>query len=1825
MTVLATAIAELIRHKLVQNSDGRAAEVRLIFHGPPLELLDEVFTTLTGDTSALVESVPTVLQLPRLPQGRANPPIGQSGRCDGNHLLNIRNSPSKPTYLALVPPGEHSNRSVSSTSDEFGVGASVNGGNVQFEEWWADEFIQELVSLGVELAGVPSNSRDDARLIVAHAAAAADQVDSERIQRAGAWRVISRLFASAGEVGLQGNVRVSLAAGVPPMGDRSLSARLQTGILGRIADALGDGFGTGIRRIQDDCDEADAKRLDEFLSHLLVRCDRPTAFERATAVFYSPCEGLAVPPVPEWWSALTVEKWGELLAEEADAVGDIVMRCSNSIVSLGKGMPALVEEDVELEFEARGADSDGVVVSIERSPPGPAGKRLGDVTVGPIAFTDVKPPSHRTPLRYTATALGYKPGSLKVISLATWVPGFFVACRLARKLTPPRKATVRRGESGKVDWETSLTVAGVGRYELLVFTSPNVELESEASCASDDGNGEAEENSRLNVRKVRDGQWQVEVEADGNLQVEIRVRRTPLAGKVQLERCRITLSCEEVAEQGCRSEFERLIRANRRVIDPAEARSVVHVDRSERSTSLQDWMLAASSARKSYMPIVLAEDYVEAWVQPDWGEGAGPILSNGKFIQDPRPLPDEFDPPQAFLDAREKIAARVRGEEDQSGLVESAQLGKWLRADDAFRALVESYVDSYQAWLTANPTVACWADVVVVTSLEDAGRTLARVPDAVLLSPLHPLRFAWHCVAQAVLVEADESSKPCPAASVLDPDCIPDILRVSLRSPGGVEDVDFLAVENGTDYWAVLWNGQKLGTLPHRSRLAPFGSGFGISVGGISVGFSAGQVRRALEDVSDLLAAKSIIRVAITSSGGTTDACNDGLISWCSERFQEQELRAPRRAAGPRLLDILDDRDPALRPDDATIANLSEDTRNAVRWFNGQPKDFVPDLGVIAQLDMSEPGTAEVSHRSPLGFGGLLRHRIRRQLPGAFLSESRQSALADGSGDVLADKVAKCVATMENLGPRRTGLRFAPNVNAIREMLETKKTDFVAVSSSAVDPASFLGGWLKGAYLWDYDLPSYSHRAGDTNGYYLLSRVKEADRAALGKSLAKLPGCSAIEPTRIQEMLLEIARRGIPTIRGLAGDDSGATGDLGLFVAVRLLQDRFRLANSGESLLPVFNGTEEDAYVAIVVPVDPFRGYLSDITRTIRKDQKDISQTRPDLLVIGVHLQKDSVRLHLTPIEVKCRPGSAFPGSDIPSALDQAASLSRLLTMMRPSADQPRLWSLGFQHLLLSLVGFGMRVYSQHADVVGQEARWADIHDRIATAILGQEPCVSIDERGRLIIIDDSPRSAAKDHDGDGFQETITIGREEAGKIVGGDPAEFYESVRAKVGDWDLLPKPQRQASRPEASPSPPPSGPALVKSPDPVPPLAAPEPELVPQPPAPGQSETGRVESASASVIVSVGTTIDGFETKALSLNISDTRLNQLNIGVVGDLGTGKTQLLKSLIHQIASAGPMNRGIKPRLLIFDYKRDYSSEEFVRATGARVVKPYRLPLNLFDTGSLGESAAPWLDRFRFFADVLDKVYTGIGPVQRDKLKKAVRSAYESNLAGPPTIYDVHASYSALLDGKSDSPMAIIDDLVDMEVFASRASDIQPFNEFFQGVVVISLDALGQDDRSKNMLVAIMLNMFYENMLKTPKRPFVGADPQLRAIDSYLLVDEADNIMRYEFDVLRKLLLQGREFGTGVILASQYLRHFKVNATDYREPLLTWFIHKVPNVVPAELSALGLPGSAAELAERIKSLKNHQCLYKSFDVAGEIIRGLPFFELVAGGGQKGSGG
>ena len=147
------------------------------------------------------------------------------------------------------------------------------------------------------------------------------------------------------------------------------------------------------------------------------------------------------------------------------------------------------------------------------------------------------------------------------------------------------------------------------------------------------------------------------------------------------------------------------------------------------------------------------------------------------------------------------------------------------------------------------------------------------------------------------------------------------------------------------------------------------------------------------------------------------------------------------------------------------------------------------------------------------------------------------------------------------------------------------------------------------------------------------------------------------------------------------------------------------------------------------------------------------------------------------------------------------------------------------------------------------------------------------------------------------------------------------------------------------------------------------------------------------------------------------------------------------------------------------------------------------------------------------------------------------------------------------------------------------------------------------------LRAATLNLYYEYMINLVRQPYLGNDPQRRFIDSMLLVDEADNIMKYNFDVLRQILLQGREFGVGVLLASQFLSHFKTRETDYSEPLLTWFVHKVPNVTPRELQSIGLNKVDSSTVERVKSLDVHHCLYKTLDVPGRFMEARPFYEIV----------
>ena len=139
-----------------------------------------------------------------------------------------------------------------------------------------------------------------------------------------------------------------------------------------------------------------------------------------------------------------------------------------------------------------------------------------------------------------------------------------------------------------------------------------------------------------------------------------------------------------------------------------------------------------------------------------------------------------------------------------------------------------------------------------------------------------------------------------------------------------------------------------------------------------------------------------------------------------------------------------------------------------------------------------------------------------------------------------------------------------------------------------------------------------------------------------------------------------------------------------------------------------------------------------------------------------------------------------------------------------------------------------------------------------------------------------------------------------------------------------------------------PPTGSAPAPAPEDPTETAADNPATpAPRVPPPEVPEPGSVHQG---VRFPVGERLGGTARKTLHLHPSNTRLTQLNIGIVGDLGTGKTQLTKALIYQLTAqrrAEPRSRPEIPdlRLQARLHQAGISSTRSAPGSSARTAFP----------------------------------------------------------------------------------------------------------------------------------------------------------------------------------------------------------------------------------------------------------------------------------------------
>lgn len=1158
----------------------------------------------------------------------------------------------------------------------------------------------------------------------------------------------------------------------------------------------------------------------------------------------------------------------------------------------------------------------------------------------------------------------------------------------------------------------------------------------------------------------------------------------------------------------------------------------------------------------------------------------------------------------------------------------------WTNRDQQLERYLTAYAELVEkARWNGDPAGVFWAAYpfsISVWATEPAARC-----SAVLLSPLHPVRLAWLAGVESILWESEWAK---------DLSGTVEGWNFPLLGPKEMSSGRMLAVpmETGDDQlflgWSMLVRASIEGPEPLE---APDRIGDRPAPGSAASGLNATAVAAALRSYRQMNPHVSTLTVDLSASSESTrlhevdDAVLKEIEAWTGR--PDVSLIGGAR--------IWDSNRRSGEPPREKMARL-------VRSNEGIPltwSRYAPDSASMKRCNVRILQDAGVHLEVQSGQGrnlGVLGDAPLRRFES--VAGNGASKLASASHPTFRpetgwEPLSRALRLIE-------GAASSPQIisKLFKANLVNDSADWTVSGEALMNPSAMAeivqhssGG---SQMLWEWRPPFLDSSADipllERRPFVSVARIPGSFRAQIRKLLAKAQGGSVSDET-LDDLLGQLGARGVGLSALLSMGGTHASGALGFYLAFALM-----------------NRLEEESDSTYVLPIDACDSFL----RALARGKNHAAQMRrADLLI--VRMNDEGVTL--SPVEIKFYGlGSEDANGNLPAPGD--AALNEPLEQVRATEE-----------LLLSVAESSRNIADRGSQA--DKALWSNGLAALIEAAIRLRPGGSAEPEvlarhldnlvnGKLEVRTGQPlvcyfKHEATTSEGENFRAVHSSDVDGASSgsgfgLLAANAGHAFEAVADPesrlVHEWNSLV--QWALRNPIQLPASTRSDEASYDADEPEP-LQSPEHVVVEKPKEPesgNEDESGSEEEKplvekvkevapvisvavpspreeaprdvpcepsfaggirGSGVRFSVGRVLGTLGAATAEYWPSNTELNQMNIGVVGDLGTGKTQLLKALVYQLREGSRANQETPLSTLIFDYKRDFQSPEFLEAVGGRVLKPYRIPLNIFALRD-GYSPLSAYQRAQQFADVLDKIYGNIGPVQTDRLVTSIVNLYKEKQGEPPTLAEVLAAYS---DGqKPDAVTSILKPFILGEIFSDDPKEMMSFEEMMKDkVVIVALNDFGTDDNGKNALVVLFLNLYYDYMLNSTKWPFVGSSPQLRRLNSFLLVDEAVNIMKYNFPVLMNLMLQGREFGFGVILASQYLDHFKKDGRNYGQPLLTWFLHKVPSVTLKELQQLGLPNVTADIAAKISSQKVHHALYSSLNFSGKFIEEVPFFKLFSG--------
>ena len=1156
------------------------------------------------------------------------------------------------------------------------------------------------------------------------------------------------------------------------------------------------------------------------------------------------------------------------------------------------------------------------------------------------------------------------------------------------------------------------------------------------------------------------------------------------------------------------------------------------------------------------------------------------------------------------------------------GQNEASALPSALDLRSVEKASVENYLEAFHALLeTIDETRSgsTWMAYPFSAILFDPGSGSFA---GMLLSPLHPIRLAWNWSAQTSSAQIASSelfgSTSNSFLRFIDGDGLP-LVGPTIGYPENYLAASLSAgPEEFFSAWSLL---MPVGFQQQNQKRSLELLGLQLPLGAPS-GLDKGGMTSAIRDYLRVFPFTPQLRIGIASTNqrqrfAETDAA---IVSAATELLSKSGNTLP---GGVRILDShyrtgqSPNASQVLRKLGSEHASSDADyPRPAFEWLRDDGKRsvdirFLEDSPVHMRLSNPPTDKPQGGSTGP----GLPLNRFRSWAP-MHVSETRSNATNALSSQAFnaLENFNLTLRRFESIATRGEPTLIEGELRMGHDLVGASAR-WTITGNRHLNPAAISTQLRKsagGLMLWEWR-PAFLSRSeqkgvrnpvSSSQPYTVLARMTDTLQRDISKTLEH---CGIIGPTLQPTKLLDsLGVRGIGLASLLTMGHSQSMGAIGFYLAFKALEQWESAAGPDE--------------VRCIIPMDAVYPLL-DALAAGAKDVDD--QKRADLLLLKATVRPDGTAEALVhPVEVKARSerGNSFPsrtGSELVDPIGQLKSTENVLAAfsanIRKVDGELQLVNSAVATLIeaaLSLRPASVeRKPSQEVDLLEASAAGKLFISETSGSLLWFQAGASGLGGAKY-----ERRLGDSGHAGQFFSDFAAAAESRTGDEYSSFVLEVVESSMPKFGAPGT---PSRSGEGP---------GPTRPVVPSPPVPPSSPDERVLPQTPIPAKPIDPLPEvadSGSVGIEILLGHEHRASQSLPVYFKPSETSLNQMNIGVVGDLGTGKTQFLKSLVYQMTRAGNANRGKAPKVFIFDYKHDYSDGEFPKSIGAKVLDPTRtLPLNFF---ALGKNANH-VDRVRranFFADMLRRI-SGIGQVQRQNLYESIMQAYQACPPGLfPLLHDIFDIYRDKTDGKADSVVSVLSLISDLMIFERDPTKVLDFNELFTGNTVLNLSSLGGAGQGIVDIIATMfLDLLYHDYMKNvPKAPFLtGPDgTSRRLVDSFILIDEAHHAMARGFDVLNKLMLEGREFGMGVILSSQYLSHFQLGGSDWAEPLSTWVVHNVRNTQPKDFQRIGFRGNLQEISAQVSTLQTHWAYYRCANGQNEgiLMKGQPFYSLSKG--------